>query len=313
MTLCDADSVIAGATYAAAGVTGVGRYFRAGGATAAELSDLTAHGVAMWGIFEQNADNYQGGFAQGAADARAALAYAPAMAFGSTVPIYFTVDTMIPEGSESVVGPYFQGIGSVIPVAMIGAYAQGSVLAWLLMQKLAAWFWLSESTSYPGYDPSASFLHLVQSVATPPVPDTDLDLIGAAAVATGNYGQFPSPTPPTNPLSDGGNVLAQTVFGGSVHLTQVNVTGQNADGALIGDLYDKYTSPSGWANTPLNAASGATGQYLSSSLVVVEESTGLGPVLAIYVENATNGVVRRFYQPAGGFPAPLTWKYGDLP
>lgn len=119
----------------ALGVTAVGRYvsdFSAKNLTLAEAQRLTAAGIDIWTNWENDVDDWVGGYDQGVAYATRALAQHTACG-GRTDElypywgIYFSVDEEV-DPNDSTVHAYFQGINHVLTPRHTGCYGQTSLL-----------------------------------------------------------------------------------------------------------------------------------------------------------------------------------------
>lgn len=175
----------------------------AGKATATlEVLSLRAQGIVEWFVFEETANDAQGGHTAGILNARLAQT-ALSTVIGSInaykQPRYFAADQNIvcppniKTEAQAIVFQnavsYFVGISRVTDPSLVGAYGNQSFLAYLGACGLASWFWRSNSTSFDGTtNPVPPWLHIEQLYGGSPIGGTDLDNLHA-----GDFGQFPRP------------------------------------------------------------------------------------------------------------------------
>jgi hypothetical protein len=181
----------------AAGVVASGLYLTgAGKATGTlEILALRAVGIVEWFVFENDANDTDGGHTAGiqhAMAARDALDNLIGATSEGSQPRYFAADKNIVPGRsvefQNAVS-YFVGISRVTDPALIGAYGNQSFLAFLGACGLASWFWRSNSTSFDGTTtPPPPWLHIEQRYGGSPIPGTDLDVLHQ-----GDIGQYPRP------------------------------------------------------------------------------------------------------------------------
>ena len=118
----------------ALGVTFIGRYvsdYPAKNLTLAEAQRLSAAGIDVITNWENDVNDWQGGYSQGVAFAKRALAQHTACGGptgrGDRWGVYFSVDEKV-DPNDPRLHAYFQGANTVLSVAHTGAYAQTSVL-----------------------------------------------------------------------------------------------------------------------------------------------------------------------------------------
>jgi hypothetical protein len=219
------------------------RYLTGSGGKAITLGELQSYravGIVLCFVFEIGATDAAGGEAAGVANAQAALAALAALGI-SDVPVYFAVDESI---APSAAVPYFQGINSVIPYTLTGVYGEGALCTLLKQDGLAAWFWQSESTSFPGNATVLPISHLQQKFNVSPIPGTDLD-----AILKADVGQWPRPTPapaptptPPAPAPPAPTPSPQEDFAMFI------ATQDNADWLISGNIALHITSPADLEN-----------------------------------------------------------------
>lgn len=118
----------------ALGVTVIGRYvsdFPAKNLTLPEAQRLSAAGIDIVTNWENDVNDWAGGYSQGVAFAKRALAQHTACGGptgrGERWGVYFSVDEKV-DPADSRLHAYFQGANSVLSAAHTGAYAQTSAL-----------------------------------------------------------------------------------------------------------------------------------------------------------------------------------------
>lgn len=157
--------------------------------SAAEAGALRAAGLAIVSNWEYAAGAALNGYAQGAADARDAMAQHKACGGPADRPIYFSVD--INATAAQLAGPvaaYFQGVASVLGVARTGAYGGYATVKYLLDHGLIRWAWQTYAWSAGVWDSRANLRQVRNGVAIDGV-DCDID-----QAMTTDYGQWPITT-----------------------------------------------------------------------------------------------------------------------
>lgn len=112
-----------GAALQAAGKRVAGRYLYHGGKgiDRAEFDDLTAHGLDVFFIYEEDGRELLGGFAAGAACALRAESLRAANGL-PVRPVYFTADFDASEAQQSAINAALRGAASVIGANRVGFY-----------------------------------------------------------------------------------------------------------------------------------------------------------------------------------------------
>lgn len=144
--------------------------------TQAEYNALIAARFQVLLCFEQGATDFRGGAAGGEANATLALGYLPS---GYTGPIYMAVDTEVSAATLPLAVQYIGGAASVLTPARTGVYGEGAVLVGCKNANVATHFWLSGSTSFPGYATGTAIATAVQG-DTPVMPTVDSDVVRVA-------------------------------------------------------------------------------------------------------------------------------------
>ena len=142
-----------------------------------EYEALTRAGIKVFLVFEETATDGDGGYVAGQANARLALAHAPA---GYTGQIFMACDTELTGAALARATKYVQGASSVLGASRTGVYGEGALLQLCRATGAASAFWLSGSTSFPGWQQVATsnWVHLIQRVGeVPGVPGTDLNTV----------------------------------------------------------------------------------------------------------------------------------------
>jgi hypothetical protein len=154
--------------------------------TCAQPGALLAAGLGVLGNYEQAADElltagHAGGVSVGQ---RAAAAYigkgAPS---GTGLGIAFSVDVNAPPSSFPAIGQAFDGIIQGLAGRFVAlCYGEGALIDYLVQTgRVPPVNWLSASSSYPGWNPDAADVALVQQFGTN-VPGTDEDKITNTAI-----------------------------------------------------------------------------------------------------------------------------------
>lgn len=198
-------------------VVAVGRYLTGAGKSIlpVEFEDYMTAGIGVWFVFEDGADDADGGAGMGAANALAANDALVALGLPTSCPVYFAADKEYAPGAEPV--GYWQGIATVRPRLTNGAYGQGSLLTRLQSMGLIGFGWQSDSDSFPGSGPVAvGAANLHQRPTGAPLYGTDLDLI-----LTPDFGQWPRPgLTPTPPEED--ENMTSIEYAGQMHVFWTN-------------------------------------------------------------------------------------------
>lgn len=200
----------------AAGVGAVCRYLTGAGKmiTTSELDGYLGAGIEVVLVFENTANDADGGASAGQANAIAANAAVTALGLPpSEAVVYFAADKEYPNSQDAL--PYWEGIERERPIEVTGCYGQGALCLALDAASLASYFWQSDSQSFPGNDVTQPITHLQQMATGAPLAGTDLDLICKMP----DFGQWPRPVNPTpskescwmipSACTDQGAVMAQ--------------------------------------------------------------------------------------------------------
>lgn len=171
-----------GAALAAAGKHFAVRYLShsSKGLTQTEIKDLTAHGIAVVLVFEEQGGSSLGGFVRGVADAHAAIVSQPPGLTSPTLPIYFAVDFDATSAQLPVVHDYFKGVASVLG-ARTGVYGSYAVINYC--KDVAPWLW--QTYAWSG-SKVANGIHLYQYKNGQTINGASVDLCRAWQ---DNYGQ----------------------------------------------------------------------------------------------------------------------------
>lgn len=232
-----------------------------------ELESYLTAGIPVGFVFEVGVDDVAGGAAAGTQHAQQALA-ALAVLRISGCPAYFAVDEDV--DPQSAV-PYFQGINAVMPPSEVGCYGEGALIVLLFQLGLATYGWLSESTSFPGYQAAlnAGVVNIEQSTNNSPVPGTDLNFI-----LKSDFGQWPRPAPDPSP-QPGAHTMAVSALTGDFKQGQIDgfQTGANA-------LWHKYWQNGVEHNEKITTPAGRSGAVGEPKWSII------GGALYVFVEDA---------------------------
>lgn len=129
------------------------------GATKIEATAIRAAGLGLVVVYESYAKRANEGRAAGIADGKTALAFARAIGFPETRPLYFAVDFQ-PTTVELVrVDAYLQGAAFVIGLSRTGVYGSYAVVDHCYARSTARWLW--QTYAWSGGKVSAH-AHLLQ-------------------------------------------------------------------------------------------------------------------------------------------------------
>lgn len=136
----------------------------------ATIQHAIGQGLFIVSIFEQASNSY-GYFtsAQGLADGKSIMRYAPYVGQPDDTPIYCAVDFDADEAqARGGIADYFTAVRSVINENgegpyKVGAYGNGLVLSVLRELGLVEYFWLADATDWRGSDTFTGW-HIKQSV-----------------------------------------------------------------------------------------------------------------------------------------------------
>jgi hypothetical protein len=123
-----------------------------------ELRDFTTRALGMALVYEDNADDWRGGFARGRDAGRRARDHAGAIGFPAGRPIYMAVDRDVVTAAEfNTMVEYLRGAAQVLGgVNLTGVYGEHDVMVRAQQAGVAKWFWQTRAWSgtpvrlYPG-------------------------------------------------------------------------------------------------------------------------------------------------------------------
>jgi hypothetical protein len=111
------------------------------GITKAEATVIRAAGLGLVVVYEEYAGRAKEGIASGVADGKIALAFARAIGFPESRPIYFAVDFDATTPQQPVIDAYLRGAGSVLGTARVGVYGSFGVVERCYVSGSARWYW----------------------------------------------------------------------------------------------------------------------------------------------------------------------------
>jgi len=117
------------------------------GITKAEATAIRAAGLGLVLIYESYAGRALEGQAAGVTDGKTALAFARAIGFPESRPIYFAVDFAGTSAQQPAIDLYLRGVASVIGAARVGVYGSYYVVERCFANKTAQWFWQTRGWS----------------------------------------------------------------------------------------------------------------------------------------------------------------------
>lgn len=117
------------------------------GISKAEANAILAAGLGLVVVYEWYAGRALEGQAAGAIDGKAALAFARAIGFPESKPIYFAVDIPATSAQQPAIDAYLRGAASIIGAARIGVYGSYYVVERCFTNKTAQWFWQTRGWS----------------------------------------------------------------------------------------------------------------------------------------------------------------------
>jgi hypothetical protein len=109
--------------------------------TAFEYADLTAAGVAVALVYEDQAQDALRGYPAGEAAARAARADADSIGFPADRPIYFAVDWVATWAEMPAIIDYLSGAAGALGVGRVGVYGFQATIQAAMVGRAARWFW----------------------------------------------------------------------------------------------------------------------------------------------------------------------------
>jgi hypothetical protein len=193
-----------GAALKAAGVAGVMRYVGVGGSstlpakrlTAAELVDLTGHGLIVLGAVESSTTRSNAGRTAGIADGKAALTDPVT----KTLPILFATNDQ-PEWSQANVD-YAAGFQSIVGRARTGVYGFGPFLSACHAVGLGSVYW--QAGPAPSRTGTAALVHFWQrqggavQAADGPTSPTVISVAGVPCDPDNQLKELPTMTTPAD-------------------------------------------------------------------------------------------------------------------
>jgi len=194
----DASSVVTSAQMRAMGLSFVGRYFSqfpSKNLTRGEVVDLGNAGFDLFSIYEDDVNDFMGGYNRGIENAHRALVQGQALGMPSTRPFFFAVDTDVDPNNYNL-HEYFAGISNVLGGGRRGAYGSTGVLRALKNAELIDFTFRTMSTGWNGGAGNPGEFSIVQNGYINNAFDRD-------ATGSGDFGQWrfnwtpnmPSPEP----------------------------------------------------------------------------------------------------------------------
>lgn len=111
------------------------------GVTKVEATAIRAAGLGLCVVYEEYAGRAREGVASGKEDGKIALAFARAIGFPETKPIFFAVDFNATATQQPVIDAYLCGVASVIGLSRVGVYGSFGVVERCHANSSARWFW----------------------------------------------------------------------------------------------------------------------------------------------------------------------------
>jgi hypothetical protein len=143
------------------------------GVTKAEAAAIRAAGLGLVVVYEEYAGRAKEGTASGKEDGKIALAFARAIGFPETKPIYFAVDFQATTAQLPIVDLYLRGVASVIGAARVGVYGSYAVVEHCHDAGTAKYLWQTYAWSGGKVSPHA---HLLQYLNGQVVAGASVDL-----------------------------------------------------------------------------------------------------------------------------------------
>jgi len=128
------------------------------GISKVEATAIRQAGLGLVVVYEEYAGRAREGWGSGVADGRIALAFARAIGFPETRPVYFAVDFPATAGQQPAVDAYLKGVASVIGLSRTGVYGSYYVVERCYASKTAQWFWQTYGWSGGKVSPHTHFL-----------------------------------------------------------------------------------------------------------------------------------------------------------
>ena len=143
------------------------------GVTRIEATAIRASGLGLVVVYEEYAGRAKEGTAAGVEDGKIALAFARAIGFPETKPIYFAVDFQPTTAQLPVIVLYLRGVASVIGSNRVGVYGSFAVVEHCFALCAARFFWQTYAWSGGKVSPHA---HLLQYLNGQVVAGASVDL-----------------------------------------------------------------------------------------------------------------------------------------
>jgi hypothetical protein len=147
-----------------------------------EAQNLSRAGFNLVCVYEDDVNDWAGGFARGVEDAKRYLSQAANIGVPTDRPCYFAVDENM-DPNDPRLADYFRGAGSVLGVARVGVYGSTAVCRALKSLNLVKWTWRSMSTAWRGGEGSSYEFNIEQTGYINQKLDLD-------AAITDDYGQW---------------------------------------------------------------------------------------------------------------------------
>lgn len=157
--------------------------------TYAEAAQLSSWGKLILSNWET--DGQGGDYSTGRSDALAAVALFSSCGMPAGYPIYFSIDEDVEPSTQ--VG-YFQGVGSVLPMAQIGVYGSAAMVEYMVSNLYANYGWRTMSTSWSGGASTVDSALVQTNVGLGGNVDTDSTVIN-------NFGGWNFSTLPSTPTA----------------------------------------------------------------------------------------------------------------
>ena len=206
-----------------------------------EVRQLEQGGIDIVAVWETTATRALDGHAAGACDATAALHLAETLGIPVHRPIYFAVDFDETPGQAGAVLDYFNGVASVLGVALAGAYGGYWVIKRLFDAGAIGYGWQTYAWSGGQLDPRAQ---LYQFSNAHVVAGQSCDYNHALAADFGQWSYEPPVPPPLPPYPPGVDpmsvAITATPDGNLVALAQAD-----ASPGEMGEVFVLWTTRPG--------------------------------------------------------------------
>lgn len=238
----------------AQGVQLVGRYLSKTtwkGLSPAEIARIKAAGMEIFSIYETSPTHASYfSYAQGQADASAALSLAKAAGQPTGTAIYFTVDYDAQARDFAAIVDYFKAVNKFLTGYKVGAYGSYSVLTELQGLKLAVyWF---QTIAWSG-GKRLAHMHIYQAQTNEELAGVNVDIDEILVEDIGAWGQpkaAPAPTPkptpaPTPPKPATAPAAPAVASKAAVIEEKINFIVKNLFGDKLGHVHE-YIRDKGW-------------------------------------------------------------------